>query len=58
MVVDIAFVVMPFAEVRRPANGVSLLKSALNNLGITSKIYYFNLKLAERIGLKLYDKIS
>ena len=49
---------MPFAGVRRPAIGVSLLKSALKNIGISSAIHYFNLKFAERTGLELYDKIS
>jgi len=55
---DVAFVVMPFGGIRRPSIGVSLLQAALKKIGISSHIYYFNLKLAEIIGLALYDKIS
>ena len=56
--VDVAFVVMPFASVHRPAIGVSLLKSGLKNVKITSKVYYFNLKFAETIGHTFYDYVS
>jgi ribosomal peptide maturation radical SAM protein 1 len=49
---------MPFASVHRPALGVSLLKAAAERIGISSKVHYFNLKFAEKIDLKFYDKIS
>jgi len=49
---------MPFAAVNVPSIGVSLLQSALNKTGISVKIHYFNLELADRIGLHLYDKLS
>src|SRR4051812_34139351 len=55
---DICFVVMPFASVQRPALGVSLLKSELKDIGISSHIHYFNLDYAERISLKLYERIE
>src|SRR5919109_5338 len=55
---DICFVVMPFGSVRRPAIGASLLKSGLREAGISSKIYYFNLKFAERISLEIYERLS
>jgi ribosomal peptide maturation radical SAM protein 1 len=55
---DVVLIVMPFASIQRPAIGVSLLKSALHDLGISSKIYYFNIKFAEKIGVMLYDLIA
>jgi len=56
--VDVCFVVMPFGSIRRPALGVSLLKAALKNIGVSSKIHYFNFKLAERIGLNMYERVA
>jgi ribosomal peptide maturation radical SAM protein 1 len=55
---DVAFVVMPFADVERPAIGVSLLQAAAKRLGFTSFIHYFNLDLAEAIGHELYGQLS
>jgi ribosomal peptide maturation radical SAM protein 1 len=49
---------MPFADVERPAIGVSLLKARVNGLGISSRIAYCNLDLAERIGFEPYRRIS
>jgi ribosomal peptide maturation radical SAM protein 1 len=49
---------MPFAGVHRPAIGVSLLKSELENIGVKVKINYFNVRFAEIIGLDLYDQIA
>jgi len=48
---------MPFSDVRVPAIGVSLLKAALKQIGVSTKIHYFNLKLAERIGLELSQRL-
>jgi ribosomal peptide maturation radical SAM protein 1 len=56
--VDVSLLVMPFGSVQRPSIGVSLLKSGLSKIGITSRIHYFNLKFAERIGLDVYDKLA
>ena len=55
---DVSFIVMPFASANRPAIGVSLLKSALKDMGVSSVIHYFNIKFAEKIGPKLYDKVA
>jgi ribosomal peptide maturation radical SAM protein 1 len=55
---NVSFVVMPFASAHRPAIGVSLLKAALKQIGISSDIYYFNLDFAELIGISLYDIIA
>jgi ribosomal peptide maturation radical SAM protein 1 len=49
---------MPFASVERPALGVSLLKSELKDIGIATHIHYFNLNYAERISLRLYERIE
>ena len=48
---------MPFSDVRVPARSVSLLKAALKQIGVSTKIHYFNLKLAERIGLELSQRL-
>jgi hypothetical protein len=48
---------MSFASASRPAIGVSLLKSALNNIEISSVIHYFDLKFAERV-TNLYNKVA
>jgi ribosomal peptide maturation radical SAM protein 1 len=55
---DVHFINMPFSSIRKPTLGVSLLKSALEQNDISSKIHYFNLHFAKRIGLDLYDKIA
>lgn len=54
----VCFVVMPFASIHRPAIGVSLLKSALNKMGVYSNVYYFNLKFAELMGVEFNDLIA
>jgi len=55
---DVSLVVMPFGSVHRPAIGVSLLKAGLAKIGISATVHYFNLKLAEQIGLDLHDRLS
>lgn len=55
---DILFVVMPFADLGRPALGVSLLKSAALQAGYTARIEYCNIRLADEIGADLYQQIS
>lgn len=55
---DIAFAVLPFADVERPAIGVSLLKAEVDRLGFSSGVLYFNFDLVEAIGLELCTKIS
>jgi len=56
--VDIVFVVMPFADLGRPAIGVSLLKAAALQAGYTARIDYCNIRLADEIGADLFEKIS
>src|ERR1051325_3950144 len=55
---DLVFVVPPFADLNRPAIGVSLLKAGIAREGFASRIEYFNIKLAERIGFNLYQQIA
>ncbi|MBI3684645.1 MAG: RiPP maturation radical SAM protein 1 [Acidobacteria bacterium] len=47
---------MPFGPLRVPSLGLSLLKAALG--GIRSKIFYFGLSYATRIGVRLYEDIA
>ena len=55
---DVVFAVLPFADVDRPAIGVSLLKAEADRLGFSSRIVYCNFDLAEAIGVELYTQIS
>jgi len=55
---DLVFAVLPFADVDRPAIGVSLLKAHADRLGVSSRIVYLSFDLAEAIGIDLYNKIS
>ena len=55
---DVVFAVLPFADVDRPAIGVSLLKAATTRLGFSSSVQYFNFRLAELIGPTLSTQIS
>ena len=57
-IMDVLFVVMPFADVNRPAIGVSLLHAAARQAGFSSRIAYFNLDLAEAIGPRLYGLLA
>jgi ribosomal peptide maturation radical SAM protein 1 len=55
---DVFFAVMPFANMMRPALGVSLLQSAVAAMGISSRVRYFNLDFAEEISLATYTRIA
>src|SRR5437763_5622788 len=55
---DAVLVVMPFADPRRPAIGVSLLAAAVQRAGARARVLYPNLWLAERIGLETYGRIA
>src|SRR6185436_18995658 len=49
---------MPFADLGRPAIGVSLLKSAALQAGYTARIEYCNIALGDELGAELYQQIS
>ncbi len=55
---DVSLVVVPFADVERPAIGVSLLKAELAVAGYSCKVHYLNFDLAERIGRDFYNTLS
>jgi ribosomal peptide maturation radical SAM protein 1 len=55
---DVVFVVMPFADIGRPAIGVSLLKAAAVSAGFSATIEYSNLRLAEQMGQPVYQQVS
>jgi ribosomal peptide maturation radical SAM protein 1 len=56
--VDVVFAVLPFADVGRPAIGVSLLKAEVERVGFSASIQYLNFDLAESIGHELYQQLS
>jgi ribosomal peptide maturation radical SAM protein 1 len=58
MGVDVAFVVMPFADIRTPAIGVSLLQAQLDARRRSSHVLYFNIRFAELIGEPLHRRLS
>lgn len=55
---DIVFAVMPFADIGRPAIGVSLLKAAAEQAGFSASIQYCCIQLADQMGAQLYQQVS
>jgi ribosomal peptide maturation radical SAM protein 1 len=55
---DVLFAVMPFADIRTPAIGVSLLKAEITGHGFSSRIEYFNIQFAELIGRDFYGALA
>lgn len=55
---DVALVVVPFADVERPAIGVSLLSAEVACAGFGCTVHYVNFDLAEHIGRTLYTDLS
>jgi ribosomal peptide maturation radical SAM protein 1 len=55
---DVVFVVMPFADISRPAMGVSLLVAETKAAGYSAKITYTNIDFAQTIGSSLYQTIA
>ena len=49
---------MPFADARRPAIGVSLLKAALLQRGRSARIRYFSLDVAQDLGGDVYKQMA
>lgn len=56
--VDVCLVNMPFADLAHPSLALGLLKSALVQAGIKTKVEYGNLILAERVGVYNYQAIN
>jgi ribosomal peptide maturation radical SAM protein 1 len=55
---DVVFAVLPFADIDRPAIGVSLLQAEIEELGLESCVQYLNFDLAEQIGIEVYNNVS
>lgn len=55
---DVLLAVMPFADAGRPSMGVSLLAAEARAAGFSARVEYFNIGLAERIGLDLYQRVA
>ena len=55
---DVVFAVMPFADIGRPSMGVGLLSAEARAAGYSTSVEYFNIRLAERMGLELYQKVA
>lgn len=56
--VDVLLINMPFASLYRPSIALSLFQSGLRSRGVSSKVLYFTVDLADRIGSELYVKIA
>lgn len=54
---DVLFAYMPYHRLTHPALGASILKSCLQKAGISSRIAYFGLDYAARIGTTLYNAL-
>lgn len=55
---DILLVVMPFAAVREPTLGPSLLKAELARAGFRAAVRYFQLDYAARLGIDGYGAVA
>ena len=54
---DVLFAYMPYHRLTHPALGASILKSCLQRVGISTRIAYFGLDYAARIGTSLYNTL-
>lgn len=54
----VLFIVPPFQSVLRPAIGVSQIKANLLERGINAEILYLNLRFADILGVRLYEKLN
>lgn len=55
---DVVLAVAPFADITRPAIGVSLLKAAARRAGFSARVEYLNIDLAHVVGVDLYARIA
>lgn len=55
---DTLLINMPFGPLFRPSLPLSLLKAKLASLKISVQVVYFTIPFAERLGMKLYARIS
>src|SRR5689334_5360040 len=55
---EILLVSMPFGALTWPSIGLSLLKAGLEREGIASRIRYFSIDFAARVGEPIYSRLS
>ena len=55
---DVLFAHMSYHKLSNPALGASILKTCLENHGISTQITYYSLKFAETIGVHEYQKLE
>ena len=56
--VDVCLVSMPFSDMTMPSMALSLLKSCLNGVGISSCVQYEHLYYIKKCGIGVYNKIA
>ena len=56
--VDVLFAYMPYHQLSHPALGASILKTCLMTKGINTKIKYYGMNFAEKIGITSYENIK
>src|SRR5579884_3194977 len=54
----VALVNMPFVSPLRPSIQIGLLKAIVRRAGFPVDDYYFNVALAARLGLRVYDQLT
>jgi ribosomal peptide maturation radical SAM protein 1 len=54
---DVLFAVLPFAEVSTPVIAAGLLKAEVARAGFSSRVRYFNLDFAGRVGVERYRQV-
>ena len=55
---DVSLVFMPYGPVERPSLGLSLLKQALVDDGMSCEVLYPNFRFADKIGLIPYAELA
>ena len=55
---QVALIQMPFAVIAWPSLGLSLLRPALGNRGISSTVYYLNIEFSRIIGTAAYQDLA
>jgi hypothetical protein len=55
--VDVLLINMPFGPLKKPSIGLSLLQASLCNTSVSSKLLYFTLLFATKIGIDLYENM-
>ncbi len=54
---DVCLVLMPYAALERPSIALAILKASLVQAGISTTVFYADLKFAEEVGVHVYDVV-